>query len=114
MLRTAGDRVAGGEQEDGVSEETAAAAGVPRSGGAPRVTVYTRVGCPACEKAEADVARICGELGETWQALDVDADPDLRAEYGDRVPVIDIDGREHGFWKVEEQRFRAALTRPGC
>jgi hypothetical protein len=23
--------------------------------------------------------------------------------------VIDIDGREHGFWKVEEQRFRTAL-----
>ena len=65
---------------------------------------------PACEKAEADVARICGELGEAWRAVDVDADPDLRAEYGDRVPVIDIDGREHGFWKVEEQRFRTALV----
>ena len=90
------------QKEDGVSEETAA-----RVSG---VTVYTRVGCPACEKAEADVARICGELGETWQALDVDADPDLRAEYGDRVPVIDVDGREHGFWKVEEPRFRRALA----
>ena len=76
-----------------------------------RVTVYTRVGCPACEKAEADVARICGELGHTWRAVDVDTDPDLRAEYGDRVPVIDIDGREHGFWKVEEPRFRGALAR---
>ena len=91
------------QKEDGVSEETAAPA---RESG---VTVYTRVGCPACEKAEADVARICGELGRTWRAVDVDADPDLRAEYGDRVPVIDIDGREHGFWKVEEQRFRTAL-----
>ena len=80
------------------------------SGGTARVTVYTRVGCPACEKAEADVARICGELGDTWRALDVDADPELCAEYGDRVPVIDVDGREHGFWKVEEQRFRRALA----
>jgi hypothetical protein len=25
--------------------------------------------------------------------------------------VIDIDGREHGFWKVEEPRFRTALAR---
>jgi len=24
--------------------------------------------------------------------------------------VIDVDGREHGFWKVEEQRFRRALA----
>jgi hypothetical protein len=26
------------------------------------------------------------------------------------VPVILIDGVEHGYWKVEEDRFRAALT----
>jgi hypothetical protein len=41
----------------------------------------------------------------------VDGDPELRAEYGDRVPVILIDGCEHGYWKVEEQRLRAALAR---
>jgi glutaredoxin len=76
-----------------------------------RVTVYTRAGCPACARAEADVARICAELGEGFRAVDVDADPALRAEYGDRVPVIDVDGREHGFWRVEEPRLRAALAR---
>ena len=75
-----------------------------------RVTVYTRAGCPACAAAEDDVARICAELGERWRAVDVDTSPELRAEYGDRVPVIDIDGREHGFWRVEEPRFRAALA----
>jgi glutaredoxin len=75
----------------------------------PRVTVYTRAGCTACAAAEADVARICGDLGQGWTAVDVDSDPELRAEYGDRVPVIEVDGREHGFWVVEEQRLRAAL-----
>lgn len=77
--------------------------------GGHRVTVYTRVGCGACAAAESDVERICTELGHAWTAVDVDSDPELRAEYGDRVPVIMIDGREHGFWKVEEPRFRAAL-----
>jgi glutaredoxin len=75
-----------------------------------RVTVYTRVGCGLCETAERDVARICGELGVGWTAVDVDTDLELRAEYGDRVPVIEIDGKEHGFWRVEEPRFRAALV----
>ena len=74
-----------------------------------RVTVYTRSGCGLCATAEQDVARICGELGVGWTAVDVDSDPELRAEYGDRVPVIEIDGKEHGFWRVEEPRFRAAL-----
>ena len=76
----------------------------------PHVTVLTRQGCHACDLAEADVGRICGELAVPWSAQDVDSDPDLRAEYGDRVPVILIDGTEHGFWKVEEDRLRAALA----
>jgi glutaredoxin len=74
------------------------------------VTVISRQGCHLCEVAEADVARICGELGVEWAVTDVDTDPGLRAEYGDRVPVILIDDREHGYWRVEEDRFRSALA----
>jgi hypothetical protein len=70
-----------------------------------------RVDCHACEQAKADVERICGELGATWSVEDVDTDPEWRAEYGDRVPVILVDGAEHGYWEVEEPRLRAALTR---
>jgi glutaredoxin len=80
------------------------------TGTEPRVTVYTRAGCHLCETAEETVGRICAELGRSWRAVDVDADPALRAEYGDQVPVIVVDGREHGFWRVEEDRFRAALA----
>ncbi|MEV0698888.1 glutaredoxin family protein [Saccharopolyspora sp. NPDC050389] len=75
------------------------------------VTVMTREGCHACADAISDVRRICAELGVSWSAQDVDADPELRAEYGDRVPVILIDGAEHGYWKVEEDRLRRALAR---
>jgi len=74
-----------------------------------RVTVYTRENCSLCATAETDVERICGELGIGWAAVDVDTEPELRAEYGDRVPVIMVDDREHGFWRVEEPRLRAAL-----
>ncbi|HEX4705218.1 MAG TPA: glutaredoxin family protein [Pseudonocardiaceae bacterium] len=76
-----------------------------------QVTVMSRIGCHACEKAEQDVARICGELSVAWSTVDVDGDTELRAEYGDRVPVILIDGVEHGYWTVEEDRFRKALAR---
>lgn len=74
-----------------------------------QVTVLTRRGCHACVDAELDIQRICGELGVEWSAADVDSDPEWRAEYGDRVPVILIDGNEHGYWKVEEDRLRRAL-----
>ena len=76
-----------------------------------RVTLLVRVDCHACAAAREDIARICTDLGVPWDTTDVDADPELRAEYGDRIPVILVDGREHGFWRVEEQRLREVLTR---
>lgn len=76
-----------------------------------RVTLLVRDGCHACDAAAEDVRRVCADLGVAWTTEDVDTDPDQRAEYGDRVPVILIDGVEHGYWKVEEARFRAALSR---
>ncbi len=74
-----------------------------------KVVVYTRRNCSLCVTAETETKRICDELGHSWGSVDIDADPALRAEYGDRVPVIEIDGREHGYFRVEEARFRAAL-----
>ncbi len=79
------------------------------TGPEPRVTLFTRQQCGLCDTAAAEVARICADAGAAWSAVDIDTDPELRAEYGDRVPVIMVDGREHGFWRVEEDRLRAAL-----
>ena len=73
------------------------------------VTLMSRAGCTACASARGAIDRICAELGVPWSEQDVDADPELRAEYGDRVPVILVDGAEHGFWTVDEQRLRRAL-----
>ncbi|MDX8037531.1 glutaredoxin family protein [Lentzea sp. BCCO 10_0856] len=74
------------------------------------VLLMSRVSCHACEVAAVEIERICGEVGATWSVEDVDSDPELRAEYGDRVPVFLVDGVEHGYWKVEEERLRAALS----
>ncbi|MEV6240196.1 glutaredoxin family protein [Lentzea sp. NPDC051838] len=74
------------------------------------VTVMSRVNCHLCDVAKVEVERICGEVGATWSVEDVDSDPEWRAEYGDQVPVFLVDGVEHGYWKVEEDRLRAALS----
>jgi glutaredoxin len=76
-----------------------------------RVTLISRAGCHLCEQAQAVLLRLRGELGFGYDELDVDADPDRRNEYSDRVPVILLDGKEHGYWRVEENRLRAALAR---
>ena len=75
------------------------------------VTLITRAGCHLCDEAEAVLVRLSDELGFTLERLDVDAEARRRDEYSDRVPVILIDGREHGYWRVEEPRLRRALGR---
>jgi glutaredoxin len=74
------------------------------------ITVYTREQCHLCEVAVQEVESIAAESGSTWSTVDVDADPDDRAEYGDRVPVILVDGIEHGYYRVEPERLRRALS----
>jgi hypothetical protein len=75
-----------------------------------QVTLLHRPGCHLCDVARTDLQRITAELGAGLAEIDVDTDPDLRAEYGDRVPVFLIDGAEHGYWQVEEARLRRALV----
>lgn len=76
------------------------------------VTLVTRRGCHLCEVAEAALARLAGELGFALELVDVDSSRALANEYSDRVPVILIDGAEHGYWQLEEQRFRKAVAQP--
>jgi glutaredoxin len=76
-----------------------------------RVTLITRDGCHLCADAERQLAALSEELGFELSLLDVDADRARANEYSERVPVILIDGAEHGYWRLEEARFRAALQR---
>lgn len=58
----------------------------------PEVVVYTRAGCGLCRRAEALVAAEARRV--TRRSVDVDADPELTARYGVRVPVVCVDGVE--------------------
>lgn len=81
----------------------------------PRVELLTRDGCSICARVQARLAELAAELGFDLATTDVDAaavagDPGLRAEFGDRLPVILLDGREHSYWDVDETRLRADLA----
>jgi len=75
----------------------------------PRVTLYTRPGCHLCDDARAVVERVCAELGEEYAEVDIDSDPALLHRFGEEIPVTFVDGRQHDFWRVDEQRLRTAL-----
>ena len=82
----------------------------------PQVELLTRDGCTICERVQARLAELAGELDFDLSTTDVDAaaqagDPALRAEFGDRLPVVLLDGREHSYWEIDEPRLRADLAR---
>jgi Glutaredoxin-like domain (DUF836) len=75
----------------------------------PRVVLLSRPGCHLCDTARAVVEKVTADLGERYVERDITADPaDLRA-YGDSIPVVEVDGVQVDFWRVSEDRLRAAL-----
>ena len=74
-----------------------------------RLQLLTRAGCHLCEIAAETLTRLAGEAGLVPELVDVDADDELRTEYGDRVPVVLLDGREHSYFTVDVPRLRRDL-----
>jgi glutaredoxin len=75
-----------------------------------RLVLLSRTGCHLCDDARAVLEAVADELGVGWDERDVDGDAALADEYGDRVPVVLLDGAEHSYWRVDEARLRAALA----
>ncbi len=75
----------------------------------PRLQLLTRAGCHLCVAAAETLQRIAAEAGVTSREVDVAGDPELQAEYGDRVPVVLLDGREHSYFTVDVPRLRRDL-----
>ncbi|MEV1331548.1 glutaredoxin family protein [Micromonospora costi] len=77
-----------------------------------RLTLITRPDCHLCEEARAALARVVAVTGDRWVEKDVTGDLELERDYGDRLPVVLLDGKEHGYWRVEEERLLRDLTTP--
>jgi hypothetical protein len=57
------------------------------------------------------IARVATDLGVPWEERDITRSAGDMREYWDKIPVTLIDGVQHDFWRVSEERLRAALAR---
>jgi glutaredoxin len=73
------------------------------------ITLLSRPGCHLCDDARATIARVASEQGVTWEERDITQSQDDLLAYGEQIPVTLIDGVQHDFWRVSEDRLRAAL-----
>ena len=85
----------------------------PRAARVRQVVLVTRVGCVQCAEVAPLVAREAARAGAAYAERDVDASPQDLAAYGEKVPVVLLDGVEHAFWGVERKALRAALRAGG-
>ncbi|NLT06114.1 MAG: glutaredoxin family protein [Solirubrobacterales bacterium] len=58
------------------------------------VTLYGKPGCCLCDDARAELAALGERLGFAVEEVDVSVDPVLHRRYGERIPVVAVDGEE--------------------
>ena len=74
------------------------------------ITLLSRPGCHLCEAARAIIERVAADLGVPWTERDITQSPADLERYWEMIPVTLIDGVQHDYWRVSEDRLRAALA----
>lgn len=57
-----------------------------------RVTLYGKPGCCLCDEARAAIAEVRSRRPFELEEVDITLDPTLAREYGERIPVVALDG----------------------
>ena len=59
-----------------------------------RVTLYGKAGCHLCDEARVVLAELRERRTFELEEVDVSMDPVLHRRYGERIPVVAVDGEE--------------------
>ena len=80
----------------------------------PTLTLYTKTDCTLCDEARTALERVRARVPFALEVLDIGADPALSARYGERVPVVLVDGAESYEYVVDEDDLEARLSGAGA
>ena len=74
-----------------------------------RVVLYGKPGCHLCDEARAVVAAVRARQPFDLEEVDVSTDPELHRRYGERIPVLALDGDELFEFHVEADELARRL-----
>jgi glutaredoxin len=80
----------------------------------PTLTLYGKPGCHLCADARAAVERVTAHREVPLEQVDVSLDPVLNARYGERIPVLELDGETVFEFFVDEAVLQQRLDRVGA
>jgi len=75
------------------------------------LTLVSRQYCHLCHGVELSLAPLAAEFGASVIIVDVDADPELEALYGERVPVLLHERNELCHYFLEIAKVRDYLSK---
>jgi len=77
------------------------------------VTLYGKPGCCLCDDARAVVGEVRAEREFALEEVDVSLDPVLNRRFGERIPVLELDGEELFEYHVDAEVLRQRLDTVG-
>jgi hypothetical protein len=81
--------------------------------GVPEIEFLGKAGCHLCEKAREAIEAVRATHDFELTEVDISLDAALHARYGERIPVLVIDGVEAFELGVDPQALREHLDRVG-
>ncbi|MFB4298095.1 glutaredoxin family protein [Actinomadura sp. NTSP31] len=76
-----------------------------------RITLLGKPGCHLCDDARAVIERVAAELDVPWDERDITRSEEDTREYWEQIPVTLVNGVQHDFWRVDENRLRDAIAK---
>jgi hypothetical protein len=78
----------------------------------PRLTLYTKPDCCLCDEARDVLDRVRARIAFELDVIDVSTDVKLGERYGERIPVLLVEGREAFEYTVDERELESRLGAP--
>jgi hypothetical protein len=78
------------------------------------VTLYGKAGCCLCDEARAEIEAVRERRAFELREVDVSVDPLLNRRFGERIPVVEIDGEEAFELGVRAVELEERLGRVGA
>jgi glutaredoxin len=82
------------------------------------LTLLSKPGCHLCEEAKKAIELVMFEFSKEnsdvvqieLTELNILEDEALKNQYSEEIPVLQINGATHAYWKIDSERLLAALN----
>ena len=83
-----------------------------------QLTLFTKPGCHLCEEAKTVVDSVLSQFKSQHSAespielteVNILEDQALLEKFGEEIPVLQINGETHAYWRIDEERLTETLN----